>query len=55
MVGESNGYNYSCQFAFEKTGLKDAVQKAGGTVVNLSDDEVVKINFRNRNRPQSDL
>jgi uncharacterized protein (DUF362 family) len=47
LVGESNGYNYSCQFAFEKTGLKEAVQKAGGTAINLSEDEVVKINFRN--------
>jgi uncharacterized protein (DUF362 family) len=47
LVGESNGYNYSCKFAFEQTGLKEAVQKAGGTVINLSEDEVVKINFRN--------
>jgi uncharacterized protein (DUF362 family) len=53
LVGESNGYNYSCHFAFEKTGLKEAVQKAGGAVINLSEDEVVKINFRNSpNRPK---
>lgn len=52
-VGESNGYNYSCGFAFEKTGLKKAVNKAGGTVVNLSEDEIVKIKFpNNTNKPK---
>lgn len=47
LVGESNGYNYSCQSAFEKTGIKDAVLKSGGSIINLSQDKVIKINFRN--------
>jgi uncharacterized protein (DUF362 family) len=55
LVGESNGYNYSCKLAFEKTGLKEAVQKAGGSVVNLSDDKLVKINFQNSINPPSKL
>jgi len=45
VVGESNGFNYPCQGAFEKTGIEAAVKKAGGTVVNLSEDKVVKVNF----------
>jgi uncharacterized protein (DUF362 family) len=55
LVGESNGYNYSCQSAFENTGLKEAVQKAGGSVINLSEDNVVKINFHNSINPPKKL
>jgi len=28
IVGESNGFNYPCQSAFEKTGIEAAVKKA---------------------------
>jgi uncharacterized protein (DUF362 family) len=45
IVGESNGYNYPCRGAFEKTGIEAAVKKAGGTVINLSEDQVVKVKF----------
>ncbi len=45
IVGESNGYNYPCRDAFEKTGIEAAVKKAGGTVVNLSEDKIVKVKF----------
>jgi uncharacterized protein (DUF362 family) len=45
IVGESNGYNYPCRGAFEKTGIEAAVKKAGGIVINLSEDEVVKVKF----------
>jgi uncharacterized protein (DUF362 family) len=45
IVGESNGFNYPCRSAFEKTGIETAVEKAGGTVINLSEDKVVKVNF----------
>lgn len=45
IVGESNGFNYPCRSAFEKTGIESAVKKAGGAVINLSDDKVVKVNF----------
>ena len=48
IVGESNGFNYPCRGAFEKTGIEEAVKKAGGTVINLSEDEVVKVRFKNR-------
>jgi len=47
VVGESNGYNYPCRLAFEKTGTAAAVKRAGGTVINLSEDKVVKVNFQN--------
>ena len=47
VVGESNGFNYPCQSAFEKTGIETAVKEAGGTVVNLSEDKLVKIKFEN--------
>jgi len=46
VVGESDGYNYSCRLAFEKTGTEAAVKKAGGTVVNLSEDKVVEVKFQ---------
>ena len=47
VVGESNGFNYPCQSAFEKTGIETAVKEAGGTVVNLSEDKLDKIKFEN--------
>jgi uncharacterized protein (DUF362 family) len=43
VVGESDGFNYSCRLAFEKTGIAEAVKEAGGTVINLSEDKVVKV------------
>ena len=45
IVGESDGFNYSCRQAFEQTGMATAVRKAGGTVANLSEDKVVKVKF----------
>ena len=45
IVGESNGFNYPCRGAFEKTGIEAAVKKAGGEVINLSEDKVVKVKF----------
>jgi uncharacterized protein (DUF362 family) len=45
IVGESDGFNYSCRLAFEKTGIEKAVKEAGGTVINLSEDKVVKVKF----------
>ena len=51
VVGESNGFNYPCQGAFEKTGIEASVKKAGGTVINLSEDKVVKVNFPSRHTP----
>ena len=51
IVGESNGFNYPCRGAFEKTGIEAAVKKAGGTVINLSEDKIVKVNFPSRNTP----
>jgi uncharacterized protein (DUF362 family) len=47
VVGESNGFNYPCQTAFEKTGIETAVKEAGGTVVNLSEDALVKVKIEN--------
>ncbi len=46
VVGESNGFNYPCQSAFEKTGVEAAVKKAGGSVINLSEDRVVEVKFQ---------
>jgi uncharacterized protein (DUF362 family) len=46
IVGESNGFNYPCWAAFDKTGAQEAVQKAGGTVINLSEDKVVEVKFQ---------
>jgi uncharacterized protein (DUF362 family) len=51
IVGESNGFNYPCWLAFEKTGIETAVKEAGGTVVNLSEDEVVEVKFQNNDSP----
>ena len=55
IVGESNGFNYPCNSAFEKTGIRDAVVKAGGRVINLSEDKVVKVNFSENNSPLKQL
>lgn len=49
IVGESDGYNYSCSLAFKKTGMKRAVEKAGGKVLNLSRDKLVQVNFNASN------
>ena len=49
IVGESNGFNYPCWSAFDKTGIEKAVKKAGGKVINLSEDEIVKVKFENCN------
>ena len=38
VVGESDGYNYSCDEALMKTGLEQIVKKAGGKTINLSKD-----------------
>ncbi len=43
IVGESNGINYPCWQAFDKTGAQKAVQEAGGSVINLSEDKVVEV------------
>ncbi len=45
IVGESEGFNYSCRVAFQQTGMKAAVERAGGTVMNLSEDKVVEVKF----------
>lgn len=46
IVGESNGFNYPCWTAFEKTGIETAVKEAGGSVINLSEDKVVKVKIQ---------
>ena len=46
VVGESNGFNYPCWTAFDKTGMEAAVKAAGGTVINLSEDKVVEVKFQ---------
>ena len=55
VVGESNGYNYCCNDALAMTGVKKIVEKAGGTTINLSEDETVKVQdpetFRLKNFP----
>jgi uncharacterized protein (DUF362 family) len=45
IVGESEGFNYSCKLAFQQTGMEAAVNKAGGTVMNLSEDKIVEVKF----------
>ncbi len=55
IVGESNGFNYPCSSAFEKTGIEPAVKKAGGTVINLSEDKVVKVKFPRTQSPLKEL
>ncbi len=46
VVGESNGINYPCWTAFDKTGMQAAVKEAGGEVINLSEDKVVEVKFQ---------
>jgi uncharacterized protein (DUF362 family) len=46
IVGESNGFNYPCWTAFNKTGAEAAVKAAGGSVINLSEDKVVEVKFQ---------
>lgn len=46
VVGESNGINYPCWTAFDKTGMKEAVESAGGVAMNLSEDKVVEVKFQ---------
>jgi uncharacterized protein (DUF362 family) len=46
IVGESNGFNYPCWTAFEKTGVEAEVKSAGGSVINLSEDKVVEVKFQ---------
>ncbi len=46
IVGESNGFNYPCWTAFDKTGAQAAVKSAGGKVINLSEDKVVEVKFQ---------
>jgi len=43
VVGESNGYNYCCDDALVMTGVEKIVRKAGGTTINLSNDEIVNV------------
>jgi uncharacterized protein (DUF362 family) len=55
IVGESNGFNYACNSAFEKTGIEAAVKKAGGTIINLSEDKIVKVKFPSYSGPLKEL
>jgi uncharacterized protein (DUF362 family) len=55
IVGESDGFNYPCNSAFEKTGIEEAVKKAGGSVINLSEDKIVKVKFAANNGPLEEL
>jgi uncharacterized protein (DUF362 family) len=55
IVGESDGFNYSCRVAFQKTGMEAAVNKAGGTIINLSEDQVVKVKFPESKSPVKHL
>lgn len=47
IVGESDGYNYSCSQAFRMTGIEEAVRKAGGRTLNFSTDKAVQLRLRN--------
>jgi uncharacterized protein (DUF362 family) len=55
VVGESDGFNYSCRSAFKKTGIETAVKKAGGTVINLSEEKLVKVKFQSNYSPLKEL
>lgn len=46
IVGESDGYNYSCSLAFKITGIEPAVRKAGGRILNFSKDKFVEVRFK---------
>ena len=43
VVGESDGYNYSCDESLVETGVKKIVSRAGGKTINLSEDETLKV------------
>lgn len=43
IVGESDGIRYSCNEAFIKTGIRAAVEKAGGRILNFSEDKQVSV------------
>ncbi|MDR0797204.1 MAG: DUF362 domain-containing protein [Nitrososphaerota archaeon] len=51
IVGESDGFNYPCNVAFDKTGMRKAVEKAGGRVINLSEDRIIEVKFNNCDTP----
>jgi uncharacterized protein (DUF362 family) len=55
VVGESEGFNYSCRAAFQQTGMETAVKRAGGTVLNLSEDKVVEVKFPKSGSPLKKL
>ena len=55
IVGESNGFNYPCRSAFEKTGIETAAKKAGGMVINLSEDKLVKVKIQSESCPLKHL
>lgn len=43
IVGESDGTHYFCDEAFIRTGVRDAVERAGGKIVNFSKDEQISV------------
>ena len=43
VVGESDGYNYSCDEALTRTGVRKLVNRAGGKTTNLSKDKTLKV------------
>jgi uncharacterized protein (DUF362 family) len=43
IVGESDGIRYSCDEAFAKTNFKAIVEKAGGRVINFSNDKQIPV------------
>lgn len=47
VVGESDGYNYSCDDALRETGMRKLVIRAGGTTINLSKDEPLEVQSPN--------
>ncbi len=53
VVGESNGFNYPCWTAFDKTGMQKAVESAGGKAINLSEDKVVEVKFQRQYTPKT--
>jgi uncharacterized protein (DUF362 family) len=55
IVAESEGFNYSCRTAFQQTGMEAAVKRAGGKVLNLSEDKVVKVKFPKSTSPLKHL
>jgi uncharacterized protein (DUF362 family) len=47
IVGESEGTHYSCDEAYVNTGVKEAVEKAGGKIVNFSKLEQIPVHIDN--------